>query len=226
MPDLETLSPSAYRAEAPLPSGPLRRVMGVGKRSDGKLVIFSAIQLDEAGMRALDALGPVGFIIVPNGFHRIDAGRYAERYPSAKVLCPSGSKGRVAAVTRVDGTLEDYPDDSRVSVLYAAGTKLREAAMIIRDDGDTTVVVCDAIFNMPHQDGFTGFMLKHVSASSGGPTISRLAKLVLVSDANALATQFEEFAALPNLKRVVVAHHQVIDQDPAGTLRSLAAQLR
>jgi hypothetical protein len=48
----------------------------------------------------------------------------------------------------------------------------------------------------------------------------------LVSDPKALASQFEEFAALPNLKRVVVGHHQVIDQDPAGTLRTLAARLR
>jgi hypothetical protein len=226
MPDLETLSPHAYRFEAPLPGGPLRRVMAVGKRSDGQLVVFSAIQLDDAGMGALEALGPVGFIIVPNGFHRIDAGRYAERYPNAKVLCPAASKDRMATVARVDGTLEDYPDDPRISVMYAAGTKQREAAMVIRDEADTTVVVCDAIFNMPHADGLAGFALKHITASSGGPTISRLARFILVSDPKALASQFEEFAALPNLKRVVVGHHQVIDQDPAGTLRTLAARLR
>lgn len=47
----------------------------------------------------------------------------------------------------------------------------------------------------------------------------------VISDAKAFRTHLERLADLPRFERIVVSHHVTIDQDPAGTLRAVAATL-
>jgi hypothetical protein len=204
---------------------PIRRVMTVARRRDGRVVIYNGIALDEAGMHELEALGePVG-LVVPSGFHRIDAARFAKRYPSMKVYCPRGGRARVQRVVRVDGTIDEIPSDPDVSLEHAGGTGDQEAVMIVRSPGGTTLVLNDLVFNMPHQGGFGGFVLKHVTKSSGGPRVSRIARVFLIKDASGVRRDLERWANLPDLKRVIVSHHEMIDERPADVLTSLAATI-
>lgn len=222
---IQALSPRLWRVEGALPRGPLRRVMAVGKLADGRLVVHNAMALEESAMKQLEALGPIGFVLVPNGFHRIDAPRYAKRYPEAKVLCPPGSRKKVEEVVRVDGTYADLPADPHVSLEVLDGVGEAEGVMTVKDEGGASLVLNDAVFNMPHAEGFGGFVLKHVTASSGGPCVSRLGRWFLVKDAAKLRAHLERLAATPDLRRVVVSHHQTIEGEPAKTLREVAATL-
>lgn len=222
---LEQLSPRLWRVEGELPGMPLKRVMAVAKRADGKLVVHGAMAMDDAGMAALDALGPVGFIVVPNGFHRIDGPRFAKRYPEAKVLCPENAKKRVAEKTPVHGSFDDFPADPHVSLAHVEGMGKLEGVMTVDDDDGVSLVLNDSVFNMPHGAGFKGFLTRHVTGSSGGPKVSNLGKWFLVKDKAAFRGQLERLAATPRLRRVLVAHHQTIDVDPARVLRDVAAAL-
>lgn len=223
---IEKLSPSVWRVEAQLKTPPIKRVMTVARRADGKLVVHSAIALDDASMKALDAWGPVGFIVVPNAFHRIDAPRFASRYPDAKVLCPAAARKKVEEVVRVDGTTEqDFPEDPHVSFMAADGVGGQETIMVVKDEDGVTVVITDVVFNMPHVSGFGGFFLKHVARSSGGPRVSNIAKLFIVKDKEAVAAQLRALADTPGLRRLIVGHHEVVSDDPAGALRAAAATL-
>lgn len=223
---VEKLSPRVWRVQADLQGAPLKRVMTVAKRADGRLVVHSAIALDDGGMKELDAWGPVGFIVVPNGFHRIDAPRYAARYPEAKVLAPSGARKKVEEVVRVDGTTEhDFPADAHVSLLPAEGVAAKETIMVVKDEAGVTVVITDVVFNMPHAPGFSGFVLEHLAKSSGGPRVSNVAKLLLVKDKKAVAAQLRALADIPGLVRVIVGHHEVIAKAPAEALCAAAATL-
>ena len=56
-------------------------------------------------MAQLDALCPVEHIVVPNGFHRLDAPRYKTRYPKARVYCPPGARKKSEQRIAVDGAL-------------------------------------------------------------------------------------------------------------------------
>ena len=82
----------------------------------------------------------------------------------------------------------------------------------------------DLVFNMPHVRGFTGFVLRSVTGSTGSPKISRIARWFIARDKPALKTHLEKLAGLPQLQRAIVSHHQVIEQ-PAGVLRELAGSL-
>jgi hypothetical protein len=176
-------------------------------------------------MKELEALGEIAYIIVPNGFHRIDAARFARRYPDARVHCPAGSKKRVAAAVTVHGTLEEIPEDPDVRFEAVRGVADAEGVMVVRSADGVTLVINDLVFNMPHQEGVKGFVLRHVTASSGGPTMSRVARLFLVKDPAAVKAELERLAATPDLRRVIVSHHETLDVEPGAALRAVAATL-
>lgn len=222
---LERLSPRLYRVEGALEGMPLKRVMSVAVRTDGGLVVHNAMALDEEGMKKLDALGPVAFIVVPNGYHRLDAPVFKSRYPAAKVVCPPAARSKVEEVVPVDLTYDGFESDAAVTLEVLEGTKGREGVMTVSASGDVSLVFNDAIFNMPHVPGFTGFIFRHLTASTGGPKVSRIARLAVIADKRAFAAHLERLAGLPDLKRIVVSHHETIAQDAPRVLRDIAATL-
>jgi hypothetical protein len=222
---IEKLEANLWRVEGSLEGMPLRRVMTVARRSDGKLVIHNGIALEDAAMREIEGFGELAYLVVPNGFHRLDAPAFKRRYPGIQVVCPAGARKRVEAVVAVDLTYDAMPTDVDVSIRHAAGTKNAEGVMIVRHGDATSVVLNDLVFNMPHVAGFTGWVFKHITASSGGPKVSRVARWFLVGDHQAFADDLRALADLAGLRRVIVSHHQVIDRDPAGVLRQVADTL-
>jgi hypothetical protein len=224
---IEKLSDRLWRVEGQLEGMPMKRVMTIARRaSDDTLVIHNAIALSDAEMAELDAWGKVSTIVVPNGFHRLDAKVFHDRYPQARVLCPAGARTKVEQVVPVSGTYADYPADSAVEIGELDGTKQREGFMVVRaSSGAATIIFNDAVFNMPHIRGFTGFVLRRVTGSTGGPRVSRIMKWFVLADKAAFRAHLERLAETPKLERIVVAHHEMIVNDPAGTLRSVAAAL-
>lgn len=214
-----------WRVEGDLPNMPLKRVMTVFRLADGRLVVHNAIALEEAAMAEIERFGEVAFVIVPNAYHRIDAPRFAGRYPGAKILCPPAADAAVRKVCRVDGHLDALPREPGFEAMLVAGMGGKEGVLRVREDEGATLVFNDAIFNMPHLPGLQGWMLKNVTQSSGGPKVSRVARLFLVSDRRAFGEQLVELAATPALKRVIVSHHETIEHDPGGALSRIAASL-
>lgn len=220
---IEKLSERVWRVEGALPNMPLKRVMTVAKRSDGSLVVHNAIPLGDAEMAELAAWGKVALIVVPNGYHRLDARVFHDRFPEARVICPAGARKKVEEVVPVSGTYDEEPADPVVRFETLQGTRGGEGAMIIVDGGGTTLVLNDLVFNMPHAPGFSGFVLRRLAGSSGGPKMSRIARWFIARDKPALKTHLEKLAGLPQLRRVIVSHHQVIEQP--NVLREIAASL-
>ncbi len=222
---IESLESNLWTVRGDLPGKmPLQRVMTIARLARGGLVVHSPIALDTAALAVLERLGDVAFIVVPNAQHRLDASSYAMRFPAARVLAPRGARARIAERVPVHGGVGDLVDRD-VSLEHVAGTHEGEALMTVRSGGRTSLVFTDTLFNMPHLPGVSGWILKHVTQSSGGPRVSRLAKLLLIKDVAAFAAQLDALAD-PSLARVIVSHHEVIADDPAGTLRRIAASLR
>ncbi|APR85020.1 Methanol oxidation glmU-like protein [Minicystis rosea] len=222
---IEELDESLWRVEGDLEGMPLKRVMTVAKHSDGTLVVHNAIALDDASMKRLDAWGKVSTIVVPNAYHRLDAPRFAARYPEARVICPAGGRRKVADVVRVDGTYDDFPADEAVSFVTLDGVAAQEGVMIVKSSSGTTLVFNDAIFNLPHMSGIHGFVFKHVTASTGGPRVSRLMRWAVVKDKVALRAHLLRLAETPALRRAIVSHGAMVTDDPAGMIRTAAATL-
>ena len=222
---IEKISSRVWRVEGDVPGMPLRRVMTVVRMTDGRLVVHNAVALEEAAMQSIDAWGKVAFILVPNGFHRIDAAAFAKRYPDASVLCPAGALKKVLAVVPTCLDYRQFPSDPAVKLTLVDGVGEQEGVMTVEDESGVTLVLTDTVFNMPHLPGAHGFVFKHITLSSGGPRVSRVARLFLVKDKNALAAHLRALADTVGLARVIVGHHEMITKAPADVLRQIAGTL-
>lgn len=223
---LEKLADNLWWTWGSVPGMSLKRSMVVAKRSDGGVVIHSAIALDDEGMKELEAIGEPRYLIVPNAGHRLDAAAFKKRYPKLQVFAPRGAREAVAKMVDVDGIYEDFPADEDVRFEMLHGVGDAEGAMIVRSTDGITVVLNDAVFNMDRKTGPFGFLFTTILGSAPGPRISRLAKLLLVKDKKALREDLERFAENPELVRLVVAHEKVASgPDAASALRKAATYL-
>jgi hypothetical protein len=210
--------------EIPMPLGNFPRRMTVVGLSRNRSAIFSAIAVDEAAMREVEAVGKPAFLIVPNGHHRLDAAAWKKRYPKIKVLCPPGAKDKVGEAVPVDST-DDILGEKDVDFVIVAGTGGAEAALVVRRERGTTLVVNDVIANVRNPRGLGakamarlfGFGVRH-------PQVPRVVKRAMVKDRNVLARQLRRWAKLPGLVRVMPSHGDIIDE-PAPVLERLAEEL-
>src|SRR5438552_4910576 len=81
-----------------MPLMDLPRRMTVVRLSDSRLVVFSAIALDEDEMAELEAYGHPAYLIVPSDKHRLDAKIWKDRYPEIRVVAPEGARAKVEQI--------------------------------------------------------------------------------------------------------------------------------
>jgi len=210
--------------ELPMPIGEFPRRMTVARLGDGRLVIFSAIALDEPEMLALERFGTPSYLVVPGDIHRIDAKSWKDRYPAMIVIAPAGAREKVQEVVPVDATSVDFGDPS-VRFHTVPGTEEHEGALLVESAGGTTLVVNDLIWNVHGRAGFGGFVFRLMGFTKPDPQIPSIIKLRAIKDKPALVQQLESWSELRDLKRLIVSHGEIIDAKPSRVLRDLAHEL-
>jgi len=207
-----------------MPLGSFPRRMTVVRLHDARLVVWSPIALDENEMATIEALGRPAFLVVPNDHHRLDAKPWKTRYPALQVAAPAGARANVDQVIRVDTTFPDF-GDADVRMVVVAGTREREAALLVHRPSGTTIVLNDLVGNVRDATGLAGFMFRLAGFAGPEPRIPRVVKRLLVDDARALREQLLEWAGLESLRRILVSHGDPIVEDPRLTLRRLSESL-
>ena len=207
-----------------MPLMDLPRRMTVARLADRRLVIFSAIALDEPSMRVFETYGHPAFLVVPSSKHRLDAKIWKDRYPTMQVVTPEGSRKKVEEVVPVDTTVPHF-GDANVQFVTVPGTTRHESALLIHTPDGTTLVLNDLIGNIRNAKGLGGWFLRLMKFAGDEPQIPRPVKWALIEDQIALRAQFLKWAALPKLRRIIVSHGEPIDDEPAETLRDLAQYL-
>jgi hypothetical protein len=203
---------------------PLGRYMVVVRMEDGRLLVHNAVALPEADMKRLEAWGEVAYLVVPNGFHRMDAKAFADRYPNAKVVAPTGARAKVEEVVPVDLTYERFEGDGVVSLQHAAGIDEKEGVMTVTAKDGKTMVFTDLLFNVPHQRGLIGLVIR-LMGSTGGPRVTWLFRKVALRDKEALRGFLQRLSGTEGLVRLVPGHGLVIDEAPSQTLAAVAERL-
>ena len=207
-----------------MPLMDLPRRMTVVRLHDSRLVVWSAIALDDAAMATFEAFGRPAFLVVPNDHHRLDAKAWKNRYPELKVIAPEGAREKIADVVAVDMTSPDFGDPG-VTFVTVPGTREHEAALVVRKERGTTLVLNDLVGNIHAASGIDGWLLRLAGFAGDDAQIPRVVKMALVKDAADLRAQLLEWAELPGLRRIIVSHGDPIESEPQRTLRDLAASL-
>jgi len=207
-----------------MPLMDLPRRMTVVRLHDSRLVVWSAIALDDAAMATFEAFGRPAFLVVPNDHHRLDAKAWKNRYPELKVIAPEGAREKIANVVAVDTQSPDFGDPG-VTFVTVPGTREHEAALVVRKERGTTLVLNDLVGNIRAASGIDGWLLRLAGFAGDDAQIPRVVKMALVKDAADLRAQLLEWAELPGLRRIIVSHGDPIESEPQRTLRDLAASL-
>lgn len=208
-----------------MPLGTFPRRMTVLQLFGGRTVIWSAIALDEPEMARIEAMGRPAFLVVPSDHHRLDAKIWKDRYPALQVVTPPGARESVGEAVSVDFTSDPFGDPD-LRFVTVPGMEQAESALIVRRAGGTTLVLNDIIGNLHHPHG----VMQHIMGRLMGfgvsePQIPRPVKPREVADRAALAAQLREWAALPDLKRIIVSHGDPIEAHPGEVLRTIADSL-
>lgn len=216
---IEKLDDNLWAVEGKVPGLPVQRRMAIVKRSDGTLLFYHAIPLDEAAVREVAAWGRPAYLVIAHDQHGIDAHPFAKHF-GLKVFGPKANLEKMRAKFDVDGALEDIPPDPAVTVESMAGTRYDEPVVTVHsgDGARTSLVFCDAFQNNRKE----GMPLLFRLLGFSGPKVSPLFKLAFTRDKAALRQHLERLAALPGLTRLVPCHGAVVDTDAAGTLRRAA----
>lgn len=207
--------------ELKMPFGEFPRRMTVVRLDDERLVIFSAIALDEPEMQQLEAYGDPAFLIVPNEMHRIDAKIWKDRYPELTVVAPPGARDKVGEVVSVDTDQVDFADPA-VRYVNVSGTEGSEAALVVRRSAGTTLIVNDLIWNVPNQPGIGGWLFHAMGLTGDHPRIPFVAKAHTIRDRRAVRRQLQEWSRLYGLQRIIVSHGEIIGSEAPIVLRELA----
>jgi hypothetical protein len=212
--------------QIPMPIGNFPRRMTVVGLSRKRTAIFSPIPLAEAEMDRIEALGEPAFLIIPGGFHRLDARPYKARFPKARVVSPSGARNAVSEAVPVDLVL-DRLEDADTSFITVAGTADREAALVVRRPGGASLIVNDIIAYVARPRGPGAWLMSRLFGfGARRPSIPRPIRSKLVEDRQALADQLDKWAGIPGLKRIVPSHGEIIERQPAAELARLAYMLK
>lgn len=203
----------------------LPRRMTVVRLKGSRLVVFSAIALDEIEMRVIEEFGRPAFLVVPNDKHRLDAKAWKERYPAMQVVAPVGSKAKVEKVVPVDTTAPSF-EDPDVQFVTVPGMREKEAALVVRTSGGTTLVLNDLVGNIRNESGLGGWFLRKMGFAGTQPHIPKPVQLMMIADKDALRGQLLKWAELESLLRILVSHGALIDEHPRQILRDLADSLK
>jgi hypothetical protein len=207
-----------------MPVGDLPRRMTVVRLYDGRLVIFSAMSLNDEQMGVLEAFGRPASLIVPGDHHRLDARAWKDRYPLMQVLTPAGACDTVSEVVHVDATAASF-DDPTVAFITVAGTREHEAALRVNGRDGTTLVLNDLMANIHDATGFSGWLLKLMGFAGEQPSIPLPVKAAMIKDKEALRGQLRLWAADPTLRRIIVSHGSIIEEQPQEALHQLGESL-
>jgi hypothetical protein len=207
-----------------MPLTDLPRRMTVVRLADSRLVVWSAIALDEDEMAALEAYGRPAYLIVPSDKHRLDARIWKDRYPALRVVAPEGARAKVEEIVPVDTAAPNF-DDPQVQFVTVPGTRGREAALVVRTPNGTTLVLNDVVGNIRNEAGFGGWLL-HIAGFAGNEAqIPKVVKMAIIEDKNALRAQLLQWAEIDSLERILVSHGSPIQGNARQTLRDLAKSL-
>lgn len=207
-----------------MPVGTFERRMTAVHLSTGKLVIYSPIALSESEMIRLEQLGDPGFLVIPGRHHRLDAKVWKDRYASALIIASEGARKAVEEVVAVDSIAPDFGDPA-VRFHTVPGTSNDESAVTVATASGTTLILNDILANVQNANGLNSLVARIFGFAGKAPQIPLPEKLSILDDRAALAAQLRAWADIADLKRIIVSHGEIIEDDPKAVLRDVAKTL-
>ena len=146
--------------------------MAIARLATGKVWVWSPIALTNELASAVEAVGPVGYIVSPNKLHHLFLPEWKDRWPDARLYAPPGL-ARKKKQLHFDAELGDQPDGVWMGdidqAVFRGSFALVEVVFLHR--ASRTAIFGDLIQRFPESaaQGFTGLMMRlgHIVGPQG-----------------------------------------------------------
>lgn len=191
--------------------------MTVVKLADGGLWLHSPILIDDTLRAALDAIGPVNYIVAPNKVHHLFAKKCLAIYPQARLFGAPGleQKRPDLAMTMLPASAPPEWAGAIDQVFMAGMPRVNETVFFHRASG--TAIFTDLCQMWTGPLGWKETLFARLTGVRNTLTVPRTVRL-LVKDKAALRTSALQVLAWP-VQRVVVAHNSVIEDNAHAALK-------
>jgi hypothetical protein len=198
-------------SEVRMPGGvPMPVRSTVVRLPDGGVWIHAPVHLDDATATAIDALGPVRYLVAPNALHHLFLGDAARRWPSAEVWVARGVVAKQPGLGAHRTLDEPAPWADVLDQVHLAGApSIDETVFLHRPT--RTLIVTDLLFHVVDSPSrLTPWMLR-LTGTWGKLAVSRLWSLAR-RDRAALADAVDQVLAWP-VARLIPAHGSIVDSN-------------
>lgn len=185
--------------------------MTVIRLEDGSLWLWSPIKYDADVAEAIEALGPVRFVVAPSLFHHMYLGPYLERWPQAAAYGPPGLPAKRDDLDFAGELSDEAPDSWRGQIEHVAlGGCPTLNELVFFHPKSKTLIVSDLVFNLRRFRGvMTGLVLRIIGAHRR-LAMSRSWRWIFVKDREAFSNSLKRILEWP-FDRVIMAHGDVVD---------------
>ena len=195
----------------------LRSRTTVVRVSGGALWVHSPCTPTDDVCAALDALGEVRWIVVPNRFHHLQTPATAARYPNAVVVGPKSAQARNPDVSLAMGTddpayLRSTPE---LTPIQLRGVPFLDETVFFHP-ASGSLIAADLLISACARDHWTWRMAARVWGRYGKVRTPPDVRMKTRASA-AVAESIAQLRALP-LQRILVAHADPITDRPIQQL--------
>jgi hypothetical protein len=184
---------------------------------DGGLWIHSPPEPTEELRAAIDQLGVVRWLVVPNRFHHLGTPAFAAAYPDATVVGPASVLDKNPAL-RLDGDVTDRAFAKRTRELLAlplAGVPFLDETIFFHSP-TRTLIGADLMLCACRKDHWSWRWPARVFGAYDKLKVPPDVRFKTKASAETAAA-LGRILALP-IERISVAHADLITEDPKGTL--------
>jgi len=194
----------------------LRTRSTIVKLEDGGLWIHSPPPPSDELCAALDALGPVRWLVVPNCFHHLATPAFAARYPDAKRVGPASVTTKNPALDLAETFDAGATSPPDIAPLPLRGVPfLDETVFFHRPTG--SLIAADLVMGASPEDHWTWRLVARAMGLSGTIFVPPDVRWKTKASPDAV-TAIEAMLALP-IERLLVAHADPIEDRPKDALR-------
>jgi len=196
--------------------------MTVVRLSDGSLLVHSPVKLTPELKEAVDALGVVKHIVLPNAYHHLYAKPWFEAYPDAVTHGAEGLRKKRSDLS-FDETLgrEPHPDwEGALEPMPIGGCMLDETVFL--HPASRTLITVDLVENFVDGVDHLPTRLYLKAAGIHGKSGFALPLRLLYRDKSAAKRDIESILER-DFDRVIVSHGAVVEADGPRVVRDAYA---
>ncbi len=199
---------------------PVPRNMTIVRVSQGGLVLYSVVAMNEGGMSELEALGRPQLLVIPHRRHQMDAPFYAARYSELRIVAPEPARVHDVAV---HGGLDELRAVG-IESFVLPGNDHEDVVMDIPFGDGRALCVCESLGNVK-TSGMMSLLFRVLGPPGGSFGVARAVRVREIPDRSRLRDWLRRQAQRTDLRALLFGHGTPIITQVSAALERAATQI-